>query len=61
MQFEVSGIIASNVSLKIEADSEEDAILQFRGLLASGWYSPAEKQRLVESSISVEELFDVQD
>jgi hypothetical protein len=60
MQFEVSGIIASNVSLKIEADSEEDAILQFRGLLASGWFSPVEKQRLVESSISVEQLFEVE-
>lgn len=60
MQFEVSGIIASNVSLKIEADTEQDAITQFRKLCDGGWVTP-KVQRVVETSITVEELFDVQD
>jgi len=58
-QFEVSGIIASNVSLKIEADTEEDAIVQFRKLCDEGWVTPR-TQRVVETSISVEELFEVE-
>lgn len=60
IQFEVSGIIASNVSLKIEADTEQDAITQFRKLCDGGWVTP-KVQRVVETSITVEELFDVQD
>lgn len=60
MQFEVSGILAQNVSMKIEADSEQDAITQFRTFAEMGFIQP-KQSRMVETSITVEELFDVQD
>ncbi len=60
IQFEVSGIVAQNVSMKIEADTEQDAITQFRKLAEAGKVF-AGQSRLVETSISVEELFNVQD
>jgi hypothetical protein len=59
MQFEVSGIVAQNVSLKIEADTERDAVMQFVKFCDEGWYTP-KGQRVVETSIRVDELFEVE-
>jgi hypothetical protein len=60
MQFEVSGILAQNVSTKIEADTEQDAVTQFRRLAEAGKLIVTQS-RIVDTSITVEELFDVQD
>jgi hypothetical protein len=53
ISFIVSGIVAQNVSLTIEADTEQDALVQFRQEIADGYFTPLDS-RIVETSLSVE-------
>lgn len=56
-QFEVTGIVATNVMLRILAESEDEALETFRRLVERGSYTDGVK-RLVETSVNVEFLFE---
>ncbi len=56
-QFEVTGIVAMNVLLRVEAESEDEAVERFRTVVARKQY-PVGVERLVETSINVEFLFE---
>ena len=56
-QFEVTGIVATNVTWRVLAESEDEALEAFRRLVERGSYADGSK-RLVETSVNVEFLFE---